>query len=204
MDVPSEDNAPQPTDAVPHPDVPTGLPVAVPERLLGSKHQRMVLFQDEYDFFIENWNDWFDGEGAQRFTHKEDRDDIETICLYKVLEFRALKVLAMHPDRDMSRSLAEYRKIIQKARENLAARRADRVGVQSSKDKPTVNIAVIAGMPETQRKQVVNEKRAEELEALDKPTDTVNFNPSGHAEIDMDALIGEDPVEVSTGDASDA
>lgn len=73
-----------------------------------------------------------------------DVDDIMTVAMNKVLEIRLLKTSKADPDRqmDISQSIERIRKQTEKIKDNLSARRKDRVDPNKYKGFSIVDLAV--------------------------------------------------------------
>lgn len=208
-----------PPDAFLPPDAPG--PLEVPAHkippVLGGKGTiayrtiRACLSQMEWELFVETWNKWFEKHTGD-YVYTEDEDDIKTICMETVIQHRLLLLQSRRPKDFDSKALHESHLRLQRARENLGARRADReqIGKNSKPSKGagvTLNVAVMAGGVDAQQIEQRHMKVIESRQQLDgffARTTQVTENPlapQGDGVDDLPALPG--PADQSEGKAED-
>jgi hypothetical protein len=142
--------APQIPANIPVPNVPTAIPTVPHGDLMKGKSLRAVLSREEFDLYVETWVEWFKCHG-QSFDKVEDLLDVEHVCMETVLQYRTRAQMLAFPNRDYSQPYNQSFLRQQKARENLEARRTDRIKSRSPSGNTTVhvhgggNVAVMAG-----------------------------------------------------------
>lgn len=144
----------EPTDKVPAPKIPTGLPTVSPDQLLRSSYTKMVMSQEEYNIYMDEWNNWFNGVGGDRFTHHEDRRDIEKLCMLSVQQHRLYRRSNQNQDVDYTEQELKYHRMEQECRKNLAARRVDREGTANRNNNVT-NIAMFSNVESDEIQQQI-------------------------------------------------
>jgi len=162
--------------AITPPAIPPGTPVPtiatapVPRRLLDTlkeKYWRAVLTKEEWDLFLRTWVKYL--EAHPDYNEAEDEMDLETICYEEVQKWRINLLRMKRPEKrgefDISYNQAHLRQ--QKARENLAARRSDRLGINAKGAKTInnskINIAVLAGNIDEQTLMELQQKAQRQL-----------------------------------------
>lgn len=150
-------NPPQIPEGMPKPNVPTAFPQVPGLKTLTGKWARRVLSKEEHDLFVETWVKWFSAH--PEWDKPEDEDDVQTICMETVIMFRLQAAQANQPSLNISDPYNQSFKRKQRARENLTARRVDRVGTKANGGNTTMNIAVLAG-------QITPEQQAERQRRL--------------------------------------
>ena len=133
---------------LPQPKIPVEL---LPPQIspMKKRYLKAVLTKEEYDLYAETWKQWMECHVTE-YQHIEDEEDVHTICMETVLQFRINLLRVSKPTADYSVEYNQSFRRMQQARENLAARRVDREGISKGKGSKTVtnntlNIAVMAG-----------------------------------------------------------
>jgi len=118
-------------------------------------HIEPVLNKNEYKIYLNEVSDWY--ESHPDWTLKEDRDDIHGIAFERVIQFRLLikkkKSPRTYVERDYNSSVFR----VQALRQNLAARRADRISNKSGIVNQT-NIAIVASQLDAKKIKEMNDK----------------------------------------------
>ena len=169
---------PELSPQLPVPVIPTDRPPVAPIDAMRVKYLRVCLTKEEYDLYLLNWKDWF--EGHPDYVMIEDRLDVETICMETVNQFRINMMRQRYPNRDYDNSYNQSYRRMQQARDNLAARRDIRTGVSKSKDGShlpagagtvnigNMNVAVMSGsVDEKKLLALQQESRRQQLSDLD-------------------------------------
>lgn len=141
---------------IPQPNVPAAVPTVPAHKTLRGRAARLVLSREEWDLYVETWNRYF--ADHPDYDQPEDQDDVSTVCMETALQFRLQLAQRNKPDLDISVAYNQAFLRMQKARENLAARRVDRVGTKAkSGTTNNFNVAVMAGAvtPEQRQTQIV-------------------------------------------------
>jgi hypothetical protein len=102
---------------------------------------KSVLAPEEYKVFVTEVKGW--AESHPDWTLKEDMDDIHGIAMEKVLQYRLLLKRKRHPRADIEKDFNSSVYRMQAFRNNLAARRTDRLSGKGKIQNQT-NIAIIA------------------------------------------------------------
>jgi hypothetical protein len=102
---------------------------------------KAVLNKEEYRIYINEVREWL--ESHPDWTLKEDLDDIYGIAMEKVIQFRLLMKRKRHPRSDIEKDYNSSVYRMQSFRQNLAARRSDRISGKNKVVNQT-NIAIIA------------------------------------------------------------
>lgn len=126
---PVANDAPQLPVHVPQPTVPTAVVRQISAKKAG--FLRSVLSKEEYDLYVLTWAEWF--EANPDYDQPSDVHDVETICMEAVIQYRVNLFRQRYPSRDYSNEYNQSYLRQQRAKENLAARRVDRVGVAGGK-----------------------------------------------------------------------
>lgn len=153
---------------IPAPRVPMAFPKPPGPGTKRGRALRAVLSQDELDIYEEHWYEWM-GAHADEYTEPEDFEDVRRICMEKVLQYRMEMEQMNRPTTDVAREYNQSVRRVQQARENLLARRSDRVA--SAKNKHEHTHSVIAAAGELDAK--VRELDAEEVEFLEGTQDNM-------------------------------
>ncbi len=171
---------PKPPD-VPLPDKsPDDIPLVSGTR---GKYVRTILSKAEYGLFMELWIEIFKAH-KDEYTMPEDHMDVMDICLERVLQMRMLQLQAVKPKEYNADHYNQSVRRMNKARENLMARRSDRDG--NKKGRGDLNLAVIVGNVDQKgflegKQQVILEQQGEEMAFLEN---------TGHTSTeDADALV---------------
>lgn len=138
-------------EGMPTPNVPAAYSLPGLDALRG-RRTRAVLSQTEWDLFCETWLRWMTDHPDYKMS--EDSDDLHTVCMETVYEMRVREAMMIYPELDGNDALNVSFRKKQRARQNLAARRVDRLGVGRSGQPSAINIAVLSG-------NVSNEKMIE-------------------------------------------
>lgn len=124
-----------------------------------------VLNKTELKLYIKEVTEW-------RTSHpdwnlKEDIDDINNIAMEKVIQYRLLLAKKKRPSLDIEKDYNSSVYRMQAFRQNLSARRADRIKKKSGGN-TTMNIAVMAAtLDETKMKELQEKNRKEEQEEIE-------------------------------------
>ena len=173
---------PLPPGAV-EPIVPTVAPSVSQMHTIRGKWIRRVMFQDEYDLYMDTWSRWIK-DHVDEWTTTDDLEDLHVICMETVAIFRVQAMRLQNPLVDTAEEYKRASLSMQRARENLAARRVDRVGTKDSRSGNVTNIAILAGtIPDAlqqARQTKMFRRNAETTKFLE---DTVAREQSVHAEI---------------------
>lgn len=110
---------------------------------------KAVLKKEEYKIFITEVTEWFISHPDWRF--KEDVDDIYGIAMEKVIQYRLLLKKKQHPRSDIEKDYNSSVYRMQAFRQNLAARRSDRISKKGSGITHQTNIAIIASELDSQK-----------------------------------------------------
>lgn len=105
---------------------------------------RSVMSSDEWNLYVETWQKWM-GAHATDYTEPEDEQDVHTICMETIKQFRLNLVSFNNPKSDYSVQYQASFNRMDIARKNLTARRVDRVGTKAGQQKTIINVAVVAG-----------------------------------------------------------
>ena len=113
------------------------------------EEDELVIYQGLVDIYLND----FDPDDMS----SGDMDDIMSLAMNRVLEFRLLKTSKGSADRqiDISNSMEKIRKQNDKLRENLSMRRKDRISPNEYKGVSIVDLAVAF---DDDRKRVLEEK----------------------------------------------
>jgi len=146
------------------------------------RQTRAVLSELELATYCETWNHWF--ADHPEYTLAEDQTDVAVICWETVIQQRLRTLQAQRPKEYDARAYHESALRLQRARENLAARRTDRLEHQKKGQGATTNfnIAVMAGQADPRnpdidksaRQQVIvvqNEQEQQFLEVTKRRTE---------------------------------
>ena len=130
--------------APPLPDIrPEDIPVF---RGIKGRYLRTVLSQEEHAVYVEKWVEIMQAH-HEDFTDPFDLMDVGSICMETVVQLRLLRHQATKPKQYSPAEYAASVRRLDKARENLASRRSDRLGRNSK----SLNVAVLVsqmGSPE--------------------------------------------------------
>lgn len=164
--VPIPAAAPEVPEGMSKPPIPIAIPPVQRINALTEKNLRLVMSKREYDMFVNTWVEWLTAH--PEWDQPEDIDDITQICMETVIMFRLQNAQSFKPNLDISEPFNQSFKRKQTARQNLTARRVDRVGTKANGGS-TTNIAVIAG-------NITPEMEAERRRARKKDeTDQIEF-----------------------------
>ncbi len=141
---------------VAQPIVPTAVPTVEANKLLAGRWVRRILSQEEYDLYVNTWNKWL-SEHKEDWVNQNDLRDLHVICMEIVREFRIELTQFRNPNVDYSDQLQKCDARMQKARQNLTARRVDHVGTKD-KSSSVTNIAIMAGNVPDALMQMRNQK----------------------------------------------
>ena len=192
------------------PLLPAGTPVPsivtapIPKRVvdvLKEKYWKSVTSKEEWDLFILTWGKYL--EAHPDYNQAEDEMDLETICYEEVIKWRINILRRKRPEKigdvDLSYNQTCLRQ--QKARENLAARRSDRLGLNGAKQTTNnkINIAVLAANIDEKKlielQQKAQRQMAGDLEFLDATTDLGSNLDVIDAEIVSEMKNSDPPAE---------
>jgi hypothetical protein len=154
------------------------------------KALRKVYTQEEWNIYVETWNDWF--KDHPEFDKVEDFNDLHTICREQVIMFRCDLWEHNNPGKSMSDTYNAAYNRQQNARKNLTARRVDRFGSKASGKHVTnnrFNVAVVSG-------QVSNDQARQRR--LEDERDEQRFLESTmerHNEDIIDAILDKEPTQ---------
>lgn len=116
------------------------------------RYLKACLTKEEFDLYAMTWKKWM--EGHDDYNQVEDEEDVSTICMETVLQFRINLLRIAKPTADYSIEYNQSYRRMQQARENLAARRVDREGTAAGKggkggkttvNNRTINVAIMSG-----------------------------------------------------------
>jgi len=187
---------------MPVPSIVTELPPP-PERIvdiLKEKYWRSITSKEEWDLFLLTWRKYL--EAHPDYNQAEDEMDLETICYEEVIKYRTNVTRRKRPEKDVDQAYNQSCLRQQKARENLAARRSDRIGLTGSKvtNNNRINIAVLAaGIDETKLLELQKKAQLQmrgDLDFLDGTTDLGSNLDVIDAEI-----VGEEKTETPPAEA---
>jgi hypothetical protein len=119
---------------------------------------KAVLGPEELKVYVNEVEAWFCSHPD--WDHKEDLDDIHGIAMEKVLQFRLLLKKKNHPRSNIEKDYNSSVYRMQGFRQNLAARRADRISNKGAKVMNQTNIAIIASK--------IDDAKMEEMEKIVK------------------------------------
>ena len=166
--------APLVPDNIPQPNVPTAIPDIPHADLMKGKALRSVLSKEEFDLYVEEWISWF--KDHPEYDRKEDLVDIDRICMEVVNQYRINMLTMQFQNRDYSLPLNQSVNRQQKARENLEARRVDRMRPKGPKNMTVNNfggapISVMVGQITMQeREQRAIEQQKATFDFLEGPS----------------------------------
>lgn len=149
------------------------------------------LFEDDELEIYNSLVDIYIQDFEEDELKSSDIDDIMTIAMNKVLEIRLLKTSKGDPNRqiDISQSIERIRKQTEKIKDNLSARRKDRVDPNKYKGFSIVDLAV--AFDDT--KKLIMEKKARKLKKEQKKAlEALKNNPGNRYDIDGDMKKEDD------------
>ena len=124
-----------------------------------------VLNQSELKLYVKEVSEWYTSHPD--WNAKEDIDDINTIAMEKVIQYRLLLAKKKRPSLDIEKDYSSSAYRVQTARQNLAARRSDRITKGKHGAGGQTNIAIIAGsLDEGKMKMLVSKNDEEASEEL--------------------------------------
>ena len=134
---------------------------------------KAVLGPEELKVYVSEVEAWFSSHPD--WDHKEDLDDIHGIAMEKVLQFRLLLKKKNHPRSNIEKDYNSSVYRMQGFRQNLAARRADRISNKGAKVMNQTNIAIIASKIDdakmAEMEKIVKEEEEEEKTLLGELVD---------------------------------
>lgn len=118
--------------------------VPTPKRMLKEIVPVSSIFNEEEELLYNSLVDIYLKDFDEEDLTAGDLDDIMTISMNKVHEFRLLTSAKTDPDRllDISQTIEKSRKQTEKIKENLSTRRKDRVDPNANKSFSIVDLAV--------------------------------------------------------------
>jgi hypothetical protein len=150
---------------IPQPTIPVATSAVPAIDAVKAKYIKAVLSKEEYDLFLVTWAKWFVGHAD--FTMPEDLHDVQTLCMEEVIQFRINLLKQRYPNRDYSQEYNQSYRRGQQARENLLARRADRMAPagngKGSTHIGTLNVAVLAGAVDDKKLMELQQKAQRQL-----------------------------------------
>ena len=160
-----------------------------------------VMSQEEYNLYCETWKRYMEVH-SEDYSAPEDEDDLHRICMETVIQWR-IEMQKLHAPRTAIGS--EYHqsvKRMQTARENLAARRADRIATKGGGRGTNINIAVVAGNVDAAKAIQIKGERVKQLDAAEDDflNNTGQSDAQQHEIIDVQVEPAENPPE--TGENS--
>lgn len=174
----------------PPPNIPTAVmrPISPWEQRL-HKNVNACVSREEWAMYMDTWNLWTEMYGSNKIP-PGDLDDIHAISMSTVREMREELVRCQRPASYSQKNVDAARKEIQRARENLMARKVDLAAIDAKKSTTIhnhMNIAVMAGEANSQngRKQlearVVNDKQ--KLADFFERTESRSLDPNSTSHI---------------------
>ena len=164
-----------------------------------SKYLRAILTQDEYALFIEKWNSLWKAHGAE-WDAQYDFDDVYTMVFEHVQMQQMLLIRAKNPK---LYSASEYQKSydrLQKARENLDARKSSRSGGSGAKgnSSPTqFNLSILMNEP---AKEAIEQRKPLVAQVENR---VVRFLENTKTQtVDVEKLLGTPQVNQEDPDGS--
>lgn len=149
------------------------VPTAIVPAVLGGpdtflyKNTFACLSKVEWGLFVETWNRWF-AKREGDYNYQEDEEDVKNICMETVLQNRIMLMQFRRPETYDPKAYHESTIRMQRARENLGARRADREGLTHGGRGNKVNnntvhlsVSVLAGKDGS----LIEERRAKVIES---------------------------------------
>ena len=152
----------------------------------------------EYNLYCETWKRYMEVH-SEDYSAPEDEDDLHRICMETVIQWR-IEMQKLHAPRTAIGS--EYHqsvKRMQTARENLAARRADRIATKGGGRGTNINIAVVAGNVDAAKAIQIKGERVKQLDAAEDDflNQTGQSDAQQHEIIDVQVEPSENPPEAS-------
>lgn len=140
--------APQLPAGMPQPTVPVAEMPVRPINALKARFIKSVLTKQEFDLYLLTWETWM--RQHDDYNEAEDMKDLETVCKEEVIQYRIDCLKMRHPNRDFDEPYNQSHLRQQRARDNLAARRDMRLGINkgsTGKGNTTnhFNVAIVAG-----------------------------------------------------------
>jgi hypothetical protein len=126
-----------------------------------------ILNETELKLYVKEVSEW--ATSHPDWDKKEDIDDINSIAMEKVIQYRLLSSKKKKPSIDIEKDYNSSVYRVQAFRQNLSARRTDRLNKNKGGGSGQTNIAIIAGsLDEEAYKKIIdkNKKEKEEEEAL--------------------------------------
>lgn len=169
----------------PGPDgrVPAVVTAALPPGGTPSRHKivKGALTKLEYEVYVETWNEWMKSHPDFSLT-AEDINDVDAICWETVQQHRLRLFQFARPKEYKPEEYHNSTLRMQRARENLSARRADRVvsgNRRGGSGSPVVNIALMSGMadPSARTREVRVLESSKEQEDFFEKTMSQTENP---------------------------
>jgi len=114
-----------------------------------------VLNKTELKLYVKEVAEW--ASSHPDWNKKEDIDDINNIAMEKVIQYRLLINKKRHPNTDIEKDYASSMYRMQVSRQNLAARRTDRINKKNSGGGQT-NIAIIAGSLDDDKIKIIKKR----------------------------------------------
>ncbi|MCL2641599.1 MAG: hypothetical protein FWD53_12185 [Phycisphaerales bacterium] len=193
---------------LPQPKIPISLPP--PDiRSIKKRSLKAVLTKEEYDLYADTWKQWMERHAAE-YQQIEDEEDVHTICMETVLQFRINLYRLAKPTADCGTEYNQSFRRMQQARENLAARRVDREGLGGLGGKGkgknitnnTLNIAVMAGQADEKAIMELQRSARKQLDADAATLDGMKDTAGLIAELDAAPIevkaVEVEPVEGDT------
>ena len=151
-----------------------------------------ILKKDELKVYVTEVMAWL--ESHPDWTLKEDLDDVYGLAMEKVIQYRLLLEKKIHPRADIERDFHSSSIRVQVYRQNLAARRVDRISGKGTKVINQTNIAIIASQMDAEKldemKRKIDRLNAEEDEAFQiKP---IKENENGSSNSNMVSSNGSE------------
>jgi hypothetical protein len=181
---------------IPTPEIKTMKPPRVPGiRTMRGKFLKRVLAKDEYDLFVETWNDLWRAH-KDEWDQPEDRIDAHAICMETVVMFRLEIARKERPAMYSEDAYNASSRRMQTARDNLAARRASRINSKAGGTSGDKNIMVFLSredrVDDVKVKQVINSAQQDQEAFLKRTHNQQSFNELMAIEDEPSATEEED------------
>ena len=119
-----------------------------------------VLNATELKLYVKEVSEW--ATSHPDWDKKEDIEDINSIAMEKVIQYRLLTNKKKKPSLDIEKDYNSSVYRVQAFRQNLAARRADRINKNKGGGSGQTNIAIIAGSLDEEKLTIITKKNEKE------------------------------------------
>lgn len=119
-----------------------------------------VLNATELKLYVKEVSEW--AMSHPDWDKKEDIEDINSIAMEKVIQYRLLTNKKKKPNLDIEKDYNSSVYRAQAFRQNLAARRADRINKNKGGGSGQTNIAIIAGTLDEEKLKIITNKNSKE------------------------------------------